>query len=94
MNIVTMKLMENNLNIPLDLLRFISEFSKNEEINNSNFNEAIHLWFEDKEKCIFRFGHISKWNVSKVTNMSDAFKGREDFNEDISKWNVNNVVNM
>lgn len=37
---------------------------------------------------------LSKWNVSKVTTMKDAFFYAESFNGDLSKWNVSNVTNM
>jgi len=48
---------------------------------------------------MFRDAHkfnqdISKWNVSKVTNMCDMFMGAYDFNTDIGKWNVSKVTNM
>ena len=38
-------------------------------------------------------GDISKWNVSKVENMSSMF-AHSDFNKDISKWNVSKVEHM
>ena len=36
-------------------------------------------------------GNISKWNVSKVTNMESMFCRCKDFNSDISNWDVSNV---
>ncbi len=39
-------------------------------------------------------GHISKWDVSQITDMSELFSGIEEFNEDISNWDVSNVTNM
>jgi surface protein len=50
--------------------------------------------------CMFRncvkLGNIdmSKWDVSKITNMSDMFQGCKIFNSDLSNWNVSNVNNM
>lgn len=38
-------------------------------------------------------GDISKWNVSKVTDMKGMFRHSR-FNGDISKWDVSNVTNM
>ena len=38
-------------------------------------------------------GDISKWNVSKVTNMSNMFRYSK-FNGDISQWDVSKVTNM
>jgi surface protein len=58
---------------------------------------AIKLWFgtaEDKELCIKIHGHISDWNTSCVSNMSQLFYAKSDFNEDISKWNVEHVTNF
>ncbi len=40
---------------------------------------------------------LSDWDVSRVTNMSEAFDGKRlgnDAESDISKWNVSNVTNM
>ena len=39
-------------------------------------------------------GDISKWNVSKVTNMSGMFHSCKYFNQDISSWDVSNVTAM
>ena len=93
MDVVTMIILENQLEIPLDVLRFLNEFLR-EELNDNNFKIAIKLWFENRELCIIRFGHISNWKTGKVTNMSCAFSDRTEFNEDISRWNVSNVKNM
>ena len=40
------------------------------------------------------YGHISTWDVSKVTNMSGLFQNKVNFNDDISGWNVSHVTNM
>jgi surface protein len=37
---------------------------------------------------------ISKWNTSKVKNMSCMFMNATVFNSDISKWNTENVLSM
>ena len=39
-------------------------------------------------------GDISKWDVSRVTNMQDMFAKASAFNGDISNWNVGSVTNM
>ena len=49
---------------------------------------------ESKLAVLREFGMIALWDVSKVTNMSNLFKGREQFNQDLSRWNVSNVVDM
>lgn len=40
------------------------------------------------------YGDISKWDVSKVTNMEGMFYSNPDFNGDLSKWKVSKVENM
>ena len=39
-------------------------------------------------------GDISKWDVSKVSDMLSMFSGATSFNQDISEWNVARVTNM
>ena len=39
-------------------------------------------------------GDISKWNVSKVTNMESMFTIANAFNRDVSKWDVSEVTDM
>ena len=39
-------------------------------------------------------GDISKWDVSRVTDMSATFYAAESFNGDISNWDVSSVRNM
>jgi surface protein len=90
---VTMVLVERETGLPLDLVVLINSFLY-ERLTDDNFRQAIALWFENKEKCKFRFGHISDWNTSRVTNMERAFYGRRDFNEDIGRGNVGRVTNM
>ena len=63
-------------------------------LTDANFTTAINLWFSDEANATATYGHISNWNVSGVTNMSNAFKDRTNFNEDIGHWEVNNVTNM
>jgi surface protein len=93
MDCVTMKLVERSTVLPLDLVVLINSFLY-ERLTDENFKQAIALWFENKEECKFRFGHISDWKTSRVTIMINAFWNRRSFNEDISRWNVGNVTHM
>ncbi len=63
-------------------------------LNDSNFASAIALWFDAEENATRLYGHISDWNVSAVTDMTDGFKNRSSFNEDISGWDTSSVVSM
>jgi surface protein len=60
--------------------------------NNSNIKEAINN--AKNNSWIYSNSHISEWNVSQVTDMSNLFSGLTTFNEDISNWNTSNVTNM
>jgi len=63
-------------------------------IDDSNFYGVVNLWFDKQAEANATYGHISDWNVSAVTNMSEAFKGRTEFDEDISGWDVSSVTEM
>ena len=69
------------------------------QINNGNIKTLVELWINNSSSFAsgetnFKYGHISDWDTSNVTDMSELFKSKEEFNEDISKWNVSSVTNM
>ena len=64
------------------------------KIHDFNFKSAINLWFDDKTKAIEIYGKIENWDTKDVYDMSEAFWGRENFNENISKWDTSNVEDM
>ena len=65
-----------------------------EVLTNNNIKDAVNLWCDYEDQANDFFGHISEWDVSRVTDMSNLFEDKIDFNEDISKWDVSNVTNM
>ena len=60
--------------------------------SDSDIKKAVNDWCEDPVKATAKYGHISKWNTSLVTNMKELFEDKNDFNDDISKWNVSSVT--
>ena len=72
------------------LFSVIAAFS----FDNSNIHDAVNLWIADAVEAEEKYGHISVWNVSQVTDMSHLFKEKSSFNDDISGWDVSNVVDM
>ena len=63
-------------------------------ITQDNIHSAVDLWESDQAAAEATYGHISSWDVSAVTNMSNLFDNRNTFNEDISNWDVSNVTDM
>ena len=63
-------------------------------LNNSNIVFAVQLWIKNKQDAINKYGLISDWGISKVTNMQNLFFNFFQFNDDINNWNVSNVTNM
>jgi surface protein len=65
---------------------------------DGDIRKAADLWYSDPVAAEKKYGHISKWDTSRVTDMSYLFHilntGCFPFNEDISGWNVSNVTNM
>jgi len=46
------------------------------------------------EKIEDKYGEISEWNTSEITNMSSMFNDASSFNGYISKWDTSNVTDM
>ena len=63
-------------------------------LSDANFQTAVNSWFSDEVNATAKYGHISDWNTSAVTDMTEAFKQRAAFNEDISGWDTSSVTSM
>ena len=55
---------------------------------------AVNLWCSKRAAVEERYGHISDWDVSSVTDMNNLFEYKREINEEISRWDVSNVTNM
>ena len=64
------------------------------KLNNKTIRQAVEEWLNDEKKAESKYGHISNWDVSSVTDMGDIFRFDSDFNQDLSYWDVSNVTNM
>ena len=60
---------------------------------DGDIRKAVKDWLKDPVTAERRYGHISDWDVSRVTDMSELFMD-DDFNEDLSRWQTGNVKNM
>ena len=64
------------------------------KFNNETLKEAVKEWLKDATKAESKYGHISSWDTSGVTDMSTLFEEEEEFNDDIGNWDVSNVTDM
>ncbi len=68
--------------------------SKKLRRTDGDIREAVNLWCIDRAAAEERYGRISDWDVSSVTDMTELFRGHGDFNDDISRWDVSKVIKM
>jgi surface protein len=68
----------------------------NAVFNDNTIQGIVNAWYGSITRAATEttYGHISDWDVSTVTDMSNLFKYKENFNDDISNWDVSNVINM
>jgi len=66
--------------------------------NKETLKQAVKEWIDNPDTAKTKYGHISNWDVSKVTDMTEMFDNQEmdseSFNQDIGKWDVSNVTDM
>ena len=67
---------------------------KNIKFNNETLRTAVKEWLEDNREAEAKYGHISNWDTSEVTDMSEMFYDAEAFNQPISVWDVGNVTDV
>ena len=69
-----------------------------------NLKEAAQLWCVDASSAQATYGHISMWNTTGITDMSQVFYTDSDttqsgggcskFNDDISGWDTSSAKDM
>ena len=68
------------------------------QLTDANFSQAIATCLStnpiDGMCSDSEFGAMPDWDVTQVTNMSNAFKDRTQFDSNISAWDTSNVINM
>lgn len=65
-----------------------------EVLTNKNIAHAVNLWDVDERICKEKYGDISTWDVSRVTEMEWLFDGKDLKGCDLSNWDVSNVKSM
>jgi surface protein len=62
--------------------------------DSEELREGVQLWLTNESIAIIKYGHISLWDTSKVTDMSRMFGNATNFNHDIGSWDTSNVTDM
>ena len=57
-------------------------------MTDSKIRTAVAAWLSDPTAAEATYGHISMWETSGVTDMTDLFRDASSFNEDISAWDI------
>jgi hypothetical protein len=55
------------------------------KFNNETLRAAVQEWFEHESEAKKKYGHISNWDTSKVTDMSEMFDWDRPFNQPLEK---------
>jgi surface protein len=84
---------KQKISFPVEIRVIIKSYIY-ESLNNQTIREAVKMWIKDRESAMVRYGNISHWDVSSVTNMSHMFHGASSFNEPLDSWDVSNVTDM
>lgn len=62
---------------------------------DTNFKTACGEWCADATAAEATYGHITTWDTSAVTDMSNAFRDCTSITTlDLSNWNTSNVISM
>jgi surface protein len=64
------------------------------KFNNETLSAAVKEWLDDESKAEKKYGHISDWDTSEVTDMSTMFSAAKSFNQPLEKWDVSQVTDM
>ena len=67
------------------------------KLTNETIRRAVRDYLNGgarKQRVVTKYGDISNWDTSSVTNMNHMFHYAESFNQPLNKWNVSKVTNM
>ena len=62
--------------------------------HDADIYAAVKLWCPDQVAAENKYGHISKWDISQVTQMANLFRDQTSFNDDIGQCDACKVRGM
>ena len=85
--------------LPRDIILIISKMHPLliPPFTNDTLRRAVKDYLDGgdrKKRIVEKYGEISNWDTSKVTNMYGLFKGATSFNQPLNNWDVECVEDM
>ena len=85
--------------LPRDIILIISKMHPLiiPPFTNKTLRRAVKDYLaggDRKKRIVEKYGEISTWDVSNVTNMAWMFAEATSFNQPLNNWNVSNVLDM
>ena len=85
--------------LPRDIILIISKMHPLliPPFTNDTLRRAVKDYLaggDRKKRIVEKYGEISTWDVSNVTNMAWMFAEATSFNQPLNNWNVSNVTFM
>ena len=71
-----------------DIINIIKNYIIFKPKNKDELQKVVNLWCENKDETLKLYGHISNWDTSSITDMSELFIEKNSFNDNINHWNV------
>ena len=84
------------LTVPEDIKSYINDFVP-DVLTDDTIRGAVVDYLaggDDKAAIERKYGKISNWDVSNVTDMSRMFEGATSFNQPLNNWKVSRVEDM
>lgn len=65
-----------------------------DDSTNSGSSSNLFVGLDENDACPSGSTHLSDWDVSEITSMSELFIFKEHFNQPLNNWDVSKVTNM
>ena len=99
---VTVRAQDLKTRLPDDMFWEIREMHPllTPKLTNATIRRAVRDYLNggaSRQRVVRKYGDISNWDVSNVTDMNHMFEDATSFNQSLNKWNVSNVrkiINM
>ena len=69
-------------------------FLVSDSLSDETIGLAVSAWLVDEAQATISYGHISDWNVSKVSNFDNLFLNAHHFNADLNSWDTSRATRM